>query len=53
MLRFNVTLFIKAQVTIVGILASLDPGLRQDDYLIQGAGRLVVRELSERFLYTL
>ena len=52
-LRFNVALFIKSQVTIAGILAGLDPALKQDDYLMERAAGLVKRELPKRFLYTL
>ena len=52
-LRFNITLFIKSQVTIAGILAGLDPALKQDDYLMKRAGSLVAKELPKRFLYTL
>jgi ubiquinone biosynthesis protein len=52
-LRFNITLFIKSQVTIAGILAGLDPALKQDDYLMKRAGSLVRRELPKRLLYTL
>ena len=36
-LRFNITLFIKSQVTIAGILSGLDPALKQDDYLMKRA----------------
>jgi ubiquinone biosynthesis protein len=52
-LRFNLALFIKSQVTIAGILAGLDPALKQDDYLMERAGSLVLKELPKRFLYTL
>jgi len=52
-LRFNITLFIKSQVTIAGILAGLDPALKQDDYLMKRSGSLVRRELHKRLLYTL
>ena len=52
-LRFNLALFIKSQVTIAGILAGLDPTLKQDDYLMKRAGSLVQRELPKRLLNTL
>jgi hypothetical protein len=52
-LRFNLALFIKSQVTIAGILAGLDPALKQDDYLMKRSGSLVKKELPKRFLYTL
>ena len=52
-LRFNLALFIKSQVTIAGILAGLDPTLKQDDYLMKRAGSLVRRELPKRLLNTL
>ena len=52
-LRFNLALFIKSQVTIAGILAGLDPTLKQDDYLMKRAGNLVRRELPKRLLNTL
>ena len=52
-LRFNFALFIKSQVTIAGILAGLDPTLKQDDYLMKRSGSLVKKELPKRFLYTL
>lgn len=51
-LRFNVTLFIKSQVTIAGILAGLDPALKQDDYLMRRAGGLVWKELHKHLLNT-
>ena len=53
LLRFNLALFIKSQVTIAGILAGLDPSLKQDDHLMKRAGSLVVKELPKRLLYTL
>jgi len=52
-LRFNITLFIKSQVTIAGILAGLDPTLNQDDYLMNRARGLVVRELPKHLLNTI
>ncbi|MCI0625174.1 MAG: AarF/ABC1/UbiB kinase family protein [Acidobacteria bacterium] len=52
-LRLNITLFIKSQVTIAGILAGLDPALKQDEYLMKRAGSLVRKELHKRLLYTL
>jgi ubiquinone biosynthesis protein len=52
-LRFNITLFIKSQVTIAGILAGLDPELKQDDHLMKRASRLVRRELPKRLLYAI
>src|SRR5262245_39066693 len=51
-LRFNIALFIKSQVTIAGILAGLDPTLKQDEYLMKRAGSLVRRELPKRLLNT-
>lgn len=53
MLRFNIALFIKSQVTIAGILAGLDPALKQDDYVMQRASGFVRRELHKRLLYAL
>lgn len=52
-LRFNIALFIKSQVTIAGILAGLDPALKQDDYVMQRASGFVRRELHKRLLYAL
>jgi len=51
-LRFNIALFIKSQVTIAGILAGLDPTLKQDGYLMRQATGLVRKELPKRLLYT-
>ena len=52
LLRFNITLFIKSQVTIAGILTGLDPTLHQDDYLVKRASGLVFREAPKHLLYT-
>lgn len=49
-LRFNITLFIKSQVTIAGILAGLDPKLKQDDYLMKRARGLVFKEFHKHLL---
>ncbi len=51
--RFSLNLFVKSQVTIAGILAELDPTLKQDDYLERRISGLVKRELPKRLLYTL
>jgi ubiquinone biosynthesis protein len=51
--RFNLNLFVKSQVTIAGILAELDPALKQDEYLEKRISGLVKRELPKRLLYTL
>jgi ubiquinone biosynthesis protein len=51
--RFSLNLFVKSQVTIAGILAELDPTLKQDDYLEKRISGLVKRELPKRLLYTL
>lgn len=52
-LHFNINLFIKSQVTVAGILAGLDPALKQDEYLMKRARGLVVKELPKHLLYTL
>jgi ubiquinone biosynthesis protein len=49
-LRFNITLFIKSQVTIAGILTGLDPKLKQDDYLMKRANGLVWKEFHKHLL---
>ena len=50
---FNLDLFVKSQVTISGILAELDPSLKQDDYLMQRTAGLVKKELPKRLLFTI
>jgi ubiquinone biosynthesis protein len=50
---FNLDLFVKSQVTISGILAELDPSLRQDDYLMQRTAGLVKKEWPKRLLFTI
>jgi ubiquinone biosynthesis protein len=50
---FNLNLFVKSQVTISGILAELDPNLKQDDYLMQRTAGLVKKELPKRLLFTI
>lgn len=51
-LDFNVALFIKAQVTITGILQELDPGYNRGDELFAWVRGEVYRELPKRLLYT-
>jgi len=51
-LRFNITLLIKSQVTIAGILAGLDPKLKQDEYLMKRANGLVWKEFHKHLLNT-
>ncbi len=51
--KFDLNLFIKAQITIAGILAELDPDLKQDEYLDRRLSSLVKRELPKRLLYTI
>ncbi len=49
----NINLFIKAQVTIAGILCELDPEFRQDAYILRRASKRVMKESPRRFLRTL
>jgi ubiquinone biosynthesis protein len=51
--KFNISTFIKSQVTIAGILKGLDPDFKQDDVMMHRASRLAKRELPLRFLNTL
>ena len=51
--KFNLNLFIKAQITIAGILEELDPTLKQDEYLQQRVRGLIKREFPKRLLNTL
>ena len=51
--KFNISTFIKSQVTIAGILKGLDPDFKQDDVMMRRASRLAKRELPLRFLNTL
>ncbi|PYV36929.1 MAG: hypothetical protein DMG06_29425, partial [Acidobacteria bacterium] len=50
--KFNLNLFIKAQITIAGILEELDPTLKQDEYLEQRVRGLIKREFPKRLLNT-
>jgi ubiquinone biosynthesis protein len=50
---FNLNLFVKSQLTISGILAELDPNLKQDDYLEQRTASLVKKEMPKRLLFTI
>ena len=52
-IRFNISLFIKSQITISGILAELDPELKQKQYLMHRVSRQVLAEIPKRVLYTL
>ncbi len=52
-IRFNLGLFIKAQITISGILSELDPKLKPDRYLVSRLSNQVMKEMPKRLLYTL
>ena len=52
-IRFNLGLFIKAQITISGILSELDPKLKPDRYLVSRLSNQVLKEMPKRLLYTL
>jgi len=52
-IAFNLSTFVKSQVTISGILAELDPNLKQDDYLMQRTASLVKKEMPKRLLFTI
>jgi ubiquinone biosynthesis protein len=52
-LRFNIALLIKSQVTIAGILAGLDPKLKQDEHLMKRANGLVWKEFHKHLLNTI
>ncbi len=52
-IRFNLGLFIKAQITISGILSELDPKLKPDRYLVSQLSNQVLKEMPKRLLYTL
>jgi len=51
-IAFNLNLFVKSQVTISGVLAELDPNLKQDDYLMERTASLVKKEIPKRLLFT-
>ena len=51
--RFNISLFIKSQVTIAGILSELDPRFKQDAYMMKRTSTLVRKESPKHFLYTI
>jgi ubiquinone biosynthesis protein len=51
--KFSLNLFIKAQVTMAGILTELDPALDQDAYLLQRIASLVKKEIPKRLLFTI
>ena len=52
-IRFNLGLFIKAQITISGILSELDPKLKPDRYLVSRLSNQVLKEMPKRLLCTL
>ena len=52
-IRFTLGLFIKAQITISGILSELDPKLKPDRYLVSRLSNQVLKEMPKRLLYTL
>ncbi len=52
-IRFSLGLFIKAQITISGILSELDPKLKPDRYLVSRLSNQVLKEMPKRLLYTL
>ena len=51
-LSFNLVLFIKAQVTIAGILHQLDPQLKRGERFFQHLAGQVLKEAPKRLLYT-
>jgi len=51
-IRYAATIFIKAQLTIAGILKELDPDFDQDDYVMDRIQGQVFRELGPRLLRT-
>jgi ubiquinone biosynthesis protein len=51
--KFSLNLFIKAQVTMAGILTELDPAFDQDKYLLQQVASLVRKEIPKRLLFTI
>ena len=51
--RFNISLFIKSQVTIAGIMYELDPQFKQDAYMMKRTSNLVWKESPKHFLYTI
>jgi ubiquinone biosynthesis protein len=51
-IRYETTMFIKAQLTIAGILRELDPAFEQDEYLMGRMSRQVLKELHIRLLRT-
>ena len=51
-LSFNLVLFIKAQVTIAGILHQLDPQLKRGERFSQHLAGQVLKEAPKRLLYT-
>ena len=51
--RFNITLFIKSQITIAGILLELDPDFDQDARTLGGATGLVWREFPKHMPNTI
>jgi len=51
-IRYKATIFIKAQLTIAGILKELDPDFDQDDYVMDRIQGQVFREVGPRLLRT-
>jgi ubiquinone biosynthesis protein len=50
--RYEAAIFIKAQLTISGILEELEPGFQQDDYVVDRLEGQVFREVGPRLLRT-
>jgi ubiquinone biosynthesis protein len=51
-IRYSAAIFIKAQLTIAGILKELDPEFDQDDYVLDRIQGQVFREVGPRLLRT-
>jgi predicted unusual protein kinase regulating ubiquinone biosynthesis (AarF/ABC1/UbiB family) len=52
-IRYEATIFIKAQLTMAGIFRELDPAFEQDEYLMSRMSRQVLKELHIRLLRTI
>lgn len=50
--RYEAAIFVKSQLTIAGILAELDPGFEQDEYVMGRIRGQVFREAGPRLLRT-
>jgi ubiquinone biosynthesis protein len=50
--RYEAAIFIKAQITISGILQELEPGFQQDSYVLDRLEGQVFREIGPRLLRT-